>query len=98
MQKGCAIKVEAQNFVCSIWLNAFSPHPPSFDPENCGWLIKNGAYKILWFEDVSPMSVEDICQDDDNAENQGINDTDGYDESDREDSESEDEDLYYDSK
>ena len=44
------------------------------------------------------MSVEDICQDDDNAENQGINDTDGYDESDREDSESEDEDLYYDSK
>ena len=92
-------KLKRTNFICSIWLSAFSPHPPGFDPENCGWLMQDGAYKIQWFEGhISPMSVEDICLEDDEAENEGADDTDGYDEGNREDSESEDEDPYYDSE
>ena len=85
-------KLKRTNFICSIWLNAFSPHPPGFNQENRGWLMQDGVYKILWFEDFSPMPVEDIFEEDDEAENEGIDDTDGYDEGDREDSESEDED------
>ena len=43
-------KLKRTNYVCSIWLNAFGAHPPDFNPENCGWVMKEGAYKILWFE------------------------------------------------
>ena len=48
-----------------IWLNAFEAHPPDFNPKNCGCVMKEGAYKILWFEgDVSPTSVDGIYEQD----------------------------------
>ena len=58
-------KLKRTNYVCSIWLDAFEAHPPDFNPENCGWVMKEGAYRILWFEgDVSPTSFDGICQQD----------------------------------
>ena len=80
-------KLKRTNYVCSIWLNAFEAYPPDFNPENCGWVMKEGAYRILWFEgDVSPTSVDGICHDDEDDETTGNDDyEDGEDDTDYDD-------------
>ena len=80
-------KLKRTNYVCSIWLNAFEAYPPDFNPENCGWVMKEGAYRILWFEgDVSPTSVDGICHDDEDDETAGNDDyEDGEDDTDYDD-------------
>ena len=56
-------KLKRTNYICSLWLHAFQAYPPQFSPEDCGWTLKNETYDIKWFEgDISPTTVEDICQ------------------------------------
>ena len=56
-------KLKRTNYICSFWLHAFQAYPPQFSSENCGWALENETYVIKWFEgDISPTTVEDICQ------------------------------------
>ena len=50
------------NYVAGLWSNATSISPPSFIPENCGWLYENGKY-IKWYAgDFSPSLINIIME------------------------------------
>ena len=40
--------IKRTNYISSIWLNATSTSPPLFKPENCGWLLEYGFYRLEW--------------------------------------------------
>ena len=43
-------KVRRANLVAGIWKHAILPDPCAVDPLESGWILKDGQYKINWFE------------------------------------------------
>ena len=57
-------KLKRNNYVCSIWLNAYNAHPPQFLPIESGCNLDYECYRIKWFEGkASPTTVDEICND-----------------------------------
>ena len=48
-------------FVARRWYFSICPTPPLLRPEEWGWILHDGKYKIKWFkENVAPPSLDDI--------------------------------------
>ena len=54
------------------WYNAFNSNITPSLPENFGWNLVEGKYKIQSFEGDIPMSIESVCI---NDEEEDISDT-----------------------
>ena len=65
-------KILQTTLVGDICHNAFNSNTIPFLPENFGWNLVEGKYKIQWSEgDVSPTSIESACINDDEEELSG---------------------------
>ena len=54
-------KMYRTNYVASLWRNATLSKPDILKPEENGWLLDDGAYKVTWFDcDQIPSSLAAI--------------------------------------
>lgn len=54
-------KIKRTKFVYLMWSNLDSAHPPTLLPENYGWVLSEGSYKIKWHTGkMVPENLEDI--------------------------------------
>ena len=59
-------KIKLTNHIAYVWRNALTPEPHTWLPEENGWVLKNGHYRILWFEGRQvPENVSNIIEDTD---------------------------------
>ena len=66
-------KILQTTFVGDMWHNAFNSNIITSLPENFGWILVEGKYKIQWFEGhISPSSIKSVCI---NDEEEKISDT-----------------------
>ena len=64
-------KLKRTNFVANQWISSTRPHSPEMIPLDYGWKDRNGLYGMHWFEgDTSPKSLDIVCCEDDNSENE----------------------------
>ena len=62
-------KIKRTKFITAMWMSSNQPHPPQQNPESSGWLLRNGKYQILWYqEEASPKLVDVACNDFDEYE------------------------------
>jgi hypothetical protein len=56
-----ANKIKRANYVASVWKNAGLVQPCTLSPEESGWILDDGSYKIKWFDgDQLPKSLCEI--------------------------------------
>jgi len=54
-------KIRRTFLICSIWNNATASTAPELNPEDFGWKLENGFYRICWYYgDASPKIVDII--------------------------------------
>ena len=57
-------KMKRTHFVARQWLSTTSSCAPVMSPEDHGWKLVDGGYKLFWFEgDASPRSLDVVCDD-----------------------------------
>ena len=52
-------KLKRTNLVVSVWKTAIISHSCSWDPQENGWILKDGHYALKWFE--GRQVPEDVC-------------------------------------
>ena len=53
-------KLRRTNFIARLWLSSTEPHPPGDLPEEFGWKLQDGSYKINWFSGDTTPSMLDV--------------------------------------
>ena len=66
-------KIKRIAFVASRWCTSTMPIEPAVYPEDHGWVLQDGKYKIKWFDgEAAPRSLDillnDVAEDDEDNE------------------------------
>ena len=80
-------QIKRANFVAVKWLFSTSVSMPDMSPENCGWYLVDGKYKIKWFDGSCSPSILSVTVSD--ASDEEVDGMGGNAESDNEDIEDE---------
>ena len=57
-------KLKCMHLITRRWNSTLLPHPPHEVPENSGWKLEDGCYKINWFYgEAAPRSLDVVCND-----------------------------------
>ena len=63
-------KIKRANLVCSRWKSSLFSTSPPFNPEESGWLLKDGEYRVLWFVGpVAPKTIDLVSCDESGSDN-----------------------------
>ena len=58
-------------YVARLWMSSTSAIPDARKPEDYGWTLQDGAYKIIWFEgDASPRALDIVCEENSQTDEQ----------------------------
>lgn len=58
-------KFRRTQLIARRWLSTADPHPPDDNPEDFGWKLQDGNYKINWFDgDTLPNIMEVVLSED----------------------------------
>lgn len=53
-------KLRRTYFVARLWLASIQPNPPDCNSEESRWILEDGSYIMLWYEDKSAPSMLDV--------------------------------------
>ena len=64
-------KVKRSNYVAFMWKHAHTAEPVLEHPEDHGWTLQNGQYRVKWYDgeqmpgDISNSVIQDVLTDND---------------------------------
>ena len=66
-------KLRRTYFKARLWLSSTEQHPPEDLPEEFGWKLQDGSYKINWFAGDTTPSMLDVAMSEEQMEIEGKN-------------------------